>query len=320
MNIPVLVLLGFAAWTTLTRFGSVGIYRWRHTLTGRVSIGEWRADLPQGSDWYKRAIRTHMNCVENLSIYGAILVALTVIGFAEPVLGPALRGHAGCADWTDAGARRAAADQRLGWTCALRFFCPGDWHDRNGYRDRCDDGPLMRSSSGSSQRFVLVGQPGCSDPIRTKCAGSEPCCSEPEASPWRLRSRTVSRRRSRRLRLSNGRAFRSRSARPASSVSPTASKTVPMTLRCSTGRLGQRDRRHPWQHDTWTADWLRYCAGLATGIKGEDLFPRGRHLNLTRRQPFGEFGQDQPVQSSVPILHREGCGTARGRQYRRDQA
>jgi hypothetical protein len=46
MNVPVLVLLGFAAWT-LTLFGSIGIYRWSRILTGRASITEWRADLPQ---------------------------------------------------------------------------------------------------------------------------------------------------------------------------------------------------------------------------------------------------------------------------------
>ena len=46
MNVPVLVLLGFAAWTLLTLFGSIGVYRWRRILTGRASIAEWRADLP----------------------------------------------------------------------------------------------------------------------------------------------------------------------------------------------------------------------------------------------------------------------------------
>ena len=55
MNIPVIVLLVFAAWTLLTLFASVGVYRWSRILTGRTPIGEWRADLPQGSDWYKRA-------------------------------------------------------------------------------------------------------------------------------------------------------------------------------------------------------------------------------------------------------------------------
>jgi hypothetical protein len=33
MNVPVLVLLGFAAWTLLTLFGSIGVYRWSRILT-----------------------------------------------------------------------------------------------------------------------------------------------------------------------------------------------------------------------------------------------------------------------------------------------
>src|SRR5215203_3893915 len=76
MNVPVFVLLGFAAWTLLTLFGSVGVYRWSRILTGRASIAEWRPDLPQGSEWYQRAMRAHMNCVENLPVYAAIVVAL----------------------------------------------------------------------------------------------------------------------------------------------------------------------------------------------------------------------------------------------------
>src|SRR5215468_5237329 len=59
-NVPVLVLLGFAAWTLLTLFGSIGVYRWSRILTGRASLAEWRADIPQGSDCYQRAMRAHM--------------------------------------------------------------------------------------------------------------------------------------------------------------------------------------------------------------------------------------------------------------------
>jgi uncharacterized MAPEG superfamily protein len=80
MTIPVLVLLGFAGWTLLTLFGSIGVYRWSRILTGRVSIAEWRADVPQGSDWYRRAMRAHMNCVENLPVYTAVVVALIATG------------------------------------------------------------------------------------------------------------------------------------------------------------------------------------------------------------------------------------------------
>lgn len=37
----------------------------------------------------------------------------------------------------------------------------------------------------------------------------------------------------------------------------------------------------------WTADSLEYFAGLMTEIKGETSSLGGRHLNLTRRQPYG---------------------------------
>src|SRR5215207_9361876 len=86
MSVPVLVLLAFAVWTLLTLFGSVGVYRWSRILTGRASIAEWRADLPQGSGWYQRAMRAHMNCVENLPIYTALVVALTAPGLRSPTI------------------------------------------------------------------------------------------------------------------------------------------------------------------------------------------------------------------------------------------
>ena len=86
MNIPVIVLLGFAAWTLLTLFASIGVYRWSRILTGRASVAEWRADVPQGSDWYKRAMRAHMNCVENLPVYTAVVVALLATGAKSATL------------------------------------------------------------------------------------------------------------------------------------------------------------------------------------------------------------------------------------------
>src|SRR5215204_7225303 len=86
MRVPVLVLLGFAGWTLLTLFGSIGVYRWSRILTNRASIAEWRADLPQGSDWYQRAMRAHMNCVENLPVYAAIVVALMASGLQSAVV------------------------------------------------------------------------------------------------------------------------------------------------------------------------------------------------------------------------------------------
>ena len=37
MNIPVIVLLGFAAWTLLTLFSSIGVYRIRQVMLGTLS-------------------------------------------------------------------------------------------------------------------------------------------------------------------------------------------------------------------------------------------------------------------------------------------
>jgi betaine-aldehyde dehydrogenase len=44
----------------------------------------------------------------------------------------------------------------------------------------------------------------------------------------------------------------------------------------------------------WTADCLRYCAGLVTEIKGETFSQGERHLNFTRRQPFGVVAKINP--------------------------
>ena len=86
MNIPVLALLGFAAWTLLTLIGSVGVYRWSRILSGRATVAEWRADVPQGCEWYQRSMRAHMNCVENLPIFAALVVALMATGLQSPLI------------------------------------------------------------------------------------------------------------------------------------------------------------------------------------------------------------------------------------------
>ena len=86
MPIPVWVLLGFAVWTLLLLFATVGVYRWSRILTGHIAISAWRADEQQGSDWYRRAMRAHMNCVENLPIYTAIVVALLAARVVSPIV------------------------------------------------------------------------------------------------------------------------------------------------------------------------------------------------------------------------------------------
>src|SRR5690242_15595835 len=75
-----LTLLGFAFWTLAVLALTVGVHRWSRILTGRGAIHQFPADAPEGPDWYKRATRAHANCVENLPVYAAIVVAASAAG------------------------------------------------------------------------------------------------------------------------------------------------------------------------------------------------------------------------------------------------
>ncbi|MCF4164887.1 MAPEG family protein [Zavarzinia compransoris] len=86
LTIPVLAVLGFAVWTLLILFGTVGVYRWRRILTGRTRIGQWTADPDGGTGVYPRAMRAHMNCIENLPVFLAIVFAVDRAGLAAPAL------------------------------------------------------------------------------------------------------------------------------------------------------------------------------------------------------------------------------------------
>lgn len=80
MNVPTTVLLAFAGWTVLTLLVGVGIVRWSQILTGRKRLDEFPADVPHGSARYRRAMRAHANCVENLPVLGAVVLAIDATG------------------------------------------------------------------------------------------------------------------------------------------------------------------------------------------------------------------------------------------------
>lgn len=86
MTVPVWMLLGFAAWTLLLLLSTVGVYRWTRILTGRIPIGNFRADRVEGEDWYRRSMRAHANCIENLPVFGVIVLALYVAGVGGPTV------------------------------------------------------------------------------------------------------------------------------------------------------------------------------------------------------------------------------------------
>lgn len=78
MSIPVWVLLGFVGWTIIVLLTTIGVYRWRLILTRKANLYDFPGDEPHGKEWYRRAVRAHANCLENLPLYTAIVVAITV--------------------------------------------------------------------------------------------------------------------------------------------------------------------------------------------------------------------------------------------------
>ena len=79
MTIPMWTLLGFAAWTLLLLMAIVGVYRWVNILFHHAPIASFRSDQLEGAAWYQRGTRAHANCVENLPVFAAIVLALSAV-------------------------------------------------------------------------------------------------------------------------------------------------------------------------------------------------------------------------------------------------
>ena len=86
MTVPILSLLGFALWTLIILITTVGSYRLKRIFTGEVRIGAWTADPEAGSGWYPRAMRAHLNAVENLPVFGAIILAVQSAEVSSPAI------------------------------------------------------------------------------------------------------------------------------------------------------------------------------------------------------------------------------------------
>lgn len=87
MSIPLWALLAFTLWTLAVLVVTVGVYRWTRILTRRVPITEFRHDALAGhADWYRRAMRAHGNCVENLPVFGAVVLIASHLALDTTVL------------------------------------------------------------------------------------------------------------------------------------------------------------------------------------------------------------------------------------------
>lgn len=86
MTTPVWVLLVFALWTIAVLMAGIGVRRWTQILIGTAQLTDFPADTPHGSIAYRRAVRAHANCVENLPVFAAIVFAITASGLVSPTV------------------------------------------------------------------------------------------------------------------------------------------------------------------------------------------------------------------------------------------
>lgn len=86
MTTPLWALLGFAVWTLVVLMAAVGVRRWTLILTGRAQLTDFPADAPHGSTAYRRAVRAHLNCVENLPVFAAIVLIAAVTHVTTPTM------------------------------------------------------------------------------------------------------------------------------------------------------------------------------------------------------------------------------------------
>ena len=84
ISLSLWMVLGFAAWTILVLIIGVGVRRWALVLGGQADLTNLPADVPHGRAPYRRAMRAHANCLENLSVFTAIVLVGAVTRLNPP--------------------------------------------------------------------------------------------------------------------------------------------------------------------------------------------------------------------------------------------
>ena len=86
MSTPVWAVLAFAMWTIAVLTFTIGVQRWSLILSGKAELKSFPGDQPHGSAFYRRATRAHANCIENLPVFAAIVIAAQASGAHSPTL------------------------------------------------------------------------------------------------------------------------------------------------------------------------------------------------------------------------------------------
>jgi uncharacterized MAPEG superfamily protein len=73
-------LLAFTLWTILILAVGVGFYRLSRILRGRAQLADFPGDVAHGPERYRRIVRAHANCVENLPVFAALVLTAHAAG------------------------------------------------------------------------------------------------------------------------------------------------------------------------------------------------------------------------------------------------
>ena len=71
--------VGFTAWTLSLVFFTIGLPRIGAVLAKRARPTSFDPSVPHGSDRYRRCMRAHANCVENLPVFAALVLLGSVL-------------------------------------------------------------------------------------------------------------------------------------------------------------------------------------------------------------------------------------------------
>jgi uncharacterized MAPEG superfamily protein len=85
MPVPLSCLLGFVVWTLLLVV-CIGGTRVTLVLRGKARANAFPADTPHGGEMYRRLLRAHLNCLENLPLFGAVVLTAQVQGVSGATL------------------------------------------------------------------------------------------------------------------------------------------------------------------------------------------------------------------------------------------
>lgn len=82
MTTPLFALMGFVFWTMFLVV-AIGLSRVAEVASGKTAVNGFPSGQPHGSDRYWRLNRAHLNCVENLPLFGAVVLAGHVTGLTD---------------------------------------------------------------------------------------------------------------------------------------------------------------------------------------------------------------------------------------------